>query len=247
MQPDEYPRLAALEDSLWYCRALRAHLRRELLHAAGAGPLALLDAGCGTGGFLREVSALHPAWDCAGVDLSPAACALARQRSPATPVAEASVLALPFPDARFDAVVSADVLYHLDDDHTALLEMRRTLAPGGQLVVNVPAYPWLWSYHDVAVEGRRRYTRRGLRERLARAGFADIRTTHWNLLPLPLLILRRKVFAPRRPRGSDVRALPGPLGCFLRGLAALEQAWLRSGWDLPAGSSLLAVARRPPM
>lgn len=246
MEPDEYPRLAAIEDSLWYCRTLRAHLRRELLRALGPAAAAdVLDAGCGTGGFLREAAARHPAWRGFGVDLSPVACSLARSRCPASNIAEASVLSLPFPEHRFHAVVSSDVLYHLDDDSAALREIHRVLRPGGTLVVNVPAHPWLWSYHDVAVHGRRRYTRGDLHKRLAESGFKITRSTHWNLLPLPLLIVRRKVFPPRRPSGSDVHPFPPPLEWFFRRLMSAELIWLRAGGRMPAGSSLLAVAHRP--
>ena len=45
--------------------------------------------------------------------------------------------------------------------------------------MNVPAYQWLWSYHDEAVEGRRRYTRNGLLEKISAAGFVRSSATHW--------------------------------------------------------------------
>ena len=107
--------------------------------------------------------------------------------------------------------------------------------------MNVPAYDWLWSYHDEAVHGRRRYGRGELLEKVARAGFVRGRATHWNLLPLPLIFARRKLFPPTRT-GSDVGKLPAPVEAGMRGVMAIESACLAAFGVLPAGSSVLAVA-----
>jgi ubiquinone/menaquinone biosynthesis C-methylase UbiE len=245
MEADEYRKLAEVEDRMWYFVALHGHLERSLNRVApvaaergGVG----LDAGCGTGGFLRRIKTARPAWQWSGVDFSPLAVAAATERA-GGPIVEASVESLPHADRSVDAVVSADVLYHVDDDGRALREFYRVLRPGGAVVINVPAYRWLWSYHDVAVHSRRRYGHSELVAKLVTAGFGDIETTFWNMLPLPLVVLRRKLLpAPRD--ASDVHVFPAPIEAGFRGLMAMERAWLRRGWRLPAGSSILAVARR---
>jgi SAM-dependent methyltransferase len=242
MQAEEYRKLAGVEDSMWYFRALHAHIARELAARLPAGPGRILDAGCGTGGLIRRLAPLHPEWQWTGVDVSPLACELARA-SGVGDVCEASVTALPFRDGEFSAVVSADVLYHLDDDEAALREMARMLQPGGIIVINVPAHPWLWSYHDVAVHGRRRYTRGELAGKLSRAGFTAQRLTHWNTALLPLIAARRKLLpAPRE--GSDVKLAPPWVEAACSGVMAVEAAWIRRATNLPAGSSILAVASR---
>jgi len=152
---------------------------------------------------------------------------------------------LPFEADRFDAVVSADVLYHLDDDAAALREIGRVLRPGGVAVINVPAHRWLWSYHDVTVHGRRRYERPELRAKLTAAGFREVRLTHWNLLPLPLVFIRRKLL-PAPTCGSDVRLYPRPIEVAFGAAMAFERAWMGAGRrTLPAGSSILATAIKP--
>lgn len=271
---EEYRRMAAVEDAMWYYRALHQHLERELTAGLGEGgrrwrrgtpstgktpappPRAenppgqadramwqILDAGCGTGGLIRRLEPVHPEWRWTGVDVEPLACELARGRVARSEIVEASVTALPFGDASFDAVVSADVLYHLDDDALALREYARVLRPGGRIVINVPAHRWLWSYHDVAVHGRRRYVRKELRARLEAAGLQVNRLTHWNLLPLPLVIVRRKMLpAPRS--GSDVRLYPQPVEAIFNGLMAVERGGLRTLRSFPVGTSILAVATK---
>jgi len=243
MQPDEYLKMAAVEDAMWYYRALHAHLRWCLENRQQLRKADILDAGCGSGGFLRRLRAARPQWNLTGVDLSPVACALARQRCDAR-IEPGSVTALPFADASFDAITSADVLYQLENPAAALAEFFRCLRPGGVVVVNVPAYMWLWSYHDEAVQSKHRYTRPELTGLLRAAGFFVGLNTYWNTLPFPLLVLKRKVF-PTGGATSDVRLYPAPLEAMFNGMMALEQAWLRAGWTLRFGSSVLAVGRKP--
>ena len=245
MEAAEYRKLAEVEDAMWYFRALHSHAEREVLAAVGDGKGALLDAGCGTGGLIRRLAPRHAAWRWSGVDLEPVACALARERAGAgVEIHEASVTALPFGDGTFDAVVSADVLYHVDDDVAALREFFRVLRPGGVAVINVPAYRWLWSYHDVAVHSRRRYSRSEALAKLRAAGFGEARATYWNTLPFPLVVVRRKLFSAPQG-GSDVHLFPAPLEAAFNAAMAVERAWLRAVGPLPFGSSVLVVARKP--
>jgi ubiquinone/menaquinone biosynthesis C-methylase UbiE len=245
MEPDEYRKLADVEDRMWYFRTLHHHVETRLHQTLqGAATARVLDAGCGTGGLIRRLQIKRPQWLWTGVDVSPLACALARQRVPEIEVVQASLTALPWTGREFDAVVSVDVLYHIEDDRAALRELWRVLRPGGVIVVNVPAYRWLWSYHDVAVHSVRRYARSELVEKLDEAGFDDVWSTHWNALPLPLVIVRRKLLpAPRD--ASDVKLYPAAIEGVFRAAMAAERAWLRMGSPLPFGSSVLAVARKP--
>lgn len=258
--------MAVVEDQMWFYRALRDHIERELVAALnGFRPSAvsrqnsvspevetrqqiapireILDAGCGTGGLIRHLENRHRNWKWTGVDIEPLARELTASRC-ASPVVAGSLEALPFAEGSFDAVVCSDVLYHLDDDVAALREIYRVLRPGGIVVVNVPAHRWLWSYHDVTVHGRRRYDRTGLKRILRSAGLDTERVTHWNALALPLVVIRRKCLPPPRS-GSDVQLYPGPVETIFFAGTRLENTWLRHVGPLPFGSSLLARARKP--
>lgn len=252
MEADEYRKLAEVEDRMWYFRALHAHVERELGRVLGPRLAAVLDAGCGTGGLILRLAPRHPAWRWSGIDLSETACELARERvaaaekaasTTAVAIRRGSVTALPFGDESFDAIVSADVLYHVDDDEAALQEFYRVLRPGGCVVLNVPAYRWLWSYHDVAVHSRRRYNRGEVLAKTAAAGFREVRATYWNTLPFPLIVARRKLLpAPRD--GSDVHLFPAPVEAAFDGAMAAERTWLNVFGRLPFGCSVFAVAQK---
>lgn len=246
VQTEEYLRLADVEDRHWYFRSLHAHARRELLarHAADS-PVDVLDAGCGTGGFIGRLMPTLPRWRWSGLDFMPLACRLAQQRLPAALIREGSVTALPFPAEGFDAVTLLDVISQVsypDEAQRAFSECSRVLRPGGTLVLNVAAYRWLWSYHDDACHTRHRFAAGELRQLAREAGFDVRRLTHWNALTFPLVVARRKLFA--RSEGSDVRAAPSVVDRAMDGVMSLEHAWLRRGGRWAWGSSLLLVATR---
>ncbi|BET69243.1 class I SAM-dependent methyltransferase [Opitutales bacterium ASA1] len=242
MDLDEYRKLAAVEDRMWYFHALNRRvvhwLRRLLPHGAAT----VLDAGCGTGGLIKRIREAAPDWRIVGLDFSPTACRLARERT-GVDIREGSIVDLPFDANAFDAVVSADVVCQVDDGAGAIREFARVVRPGGAVLVNVPAYRWLWSYHDDTCHTRHRYTRGELVRHFRAAGLEVVYSTYANLFPLPLIAARRKLLRPSRAT-SDVRLYPAPIEATFRTLAALEWTWKKRGGALPAGSSVFVVGRR---
>jgi SAM-dependent methyltransferase len=250
MEREEYDRIYCLEDSHWWYTGMRA-ITLSLLQASGIcasrAPLRVLDAGCGTGGMLPYLRRFGEVW---GVDLSPFALPYAQRRADGRGgmyLAQASVTALPLPGEVFDLVTSFDVIYHLAvaDDVAALKEFCRVLRPGGVLFLRVPAYDWLRGAHDRIVHTRHRYTRGELRRKLECAGFVVERLSHANMLLLPVAVVKRILEALAGPTArSDVQPVHPVANAALRACLLLE-AWVLRRVDLPAGLSVVAVARRP--
>lgn len=239
MEPAEYARMDALESRMWWYRALHARLLDALAERNVAGPI--LDAGCGTGGFLAALAAASPACAAFGLEWHAAAAATAAGKS-GRPVASGSINALPFAANSFATVISADVLCHAAvEPMTALAEIYRVLQPGGRLIVNMPAFRALLSAHDVQVHNARRLNARETRAMLEAAGFRLLRIGYWNGILLPLMIVRRKIFSRSSDR-SDVAAFPPWLDRMFYGMTELER---RLRLRLPAGGSVLAIAERP--
>lgn len=237
MHDVEYAKMAQVEDAMWYYRALHGHVAQALTDLPEDA--AVLDAGCGTGGLLRGLARRHPGWRLAGLDFSALACAFARERVKAE-IVEGSVLALPFESGRFAAITSCDVLCQVEAPDAALREFHRCLRPGGRVVLTMPAFSWMYSYHDRQVGNLRRYSRAETWALLRGAGFRPAAGTYWNTLPFPLAVLRRKLL-PAAEGASDVHLYPAPVEASFRAMMSMELAWVRAGGRLPWGSSVLAV------
>ena len=243
MEHVEYDRMNATEDAMWWYRAAHENLLQAFRRAPGPPDSVVVDAGCGTGGLLRRLAPLAGGRTRIGIDVHPPAAALARRKSGAL-AAIASANRLPFADSSLGVVFSVDVLCHRQvDPPQALAEAYRCLQPGGALIVNVPAYAWLMSFHDRQVHNARRFDRRGLLALLAAAGFASVRAGYWNCLLFPLMVLRRKLFKPDES-ASDVAAFPGLAERGFAALMSIERAGARLGLRYPFGGSLLAIATK---
>ena len=237
MEPEEYIHMAEAEATMWWYRALHARLLAAL--AEETGPV--LDAGCGTGGFLAVLARAAPSCVAVGLEWNAQAAALAASKSH-HPIVRGSVNQLPFAANAFAAVVAADVLCHAAvEPTTALSEMRRVLRPGARLIVNMPAYRALMSTHDARVHNARRMNAGETRAMLEDAGFRVLQVRYWNGLLLPLMILQRKILARSSDR-SDVAVFPPWQDRILHGMTELER---RLPFPLPAGGSVLAIAERP--
>jgi SAM-dependent methyltransferase len=244
VKPVEYRRMFEAEEAQWWYagqRAIATALLEPALRDREPRRARLLDAGCGTGFNLLALAGLGRA---TGIDLAPEALAFCKERG--VRAVRASLLGLPFADATFDAVTSFDVLYHawVTDDRTAVGEMARVLAPGGALLVRVPALRALWGAHDVEVQSRHRYTRSELVALLGSCGLRVERATYCNSILFPLLLARRTLDRALGREGSDVGFLPAPLEWAFRSALLAEAGLVRRGVSFPLGASVVALARK---
>jgi SAM-dependent methyltransferase len=237
MEATEIRKLASLEDRHWWYRERRVLLGRELAGLdrtgppVGAGRLAV-DIGAAGGGNTRVLR--EHGWRSVAIEYGEEGATVAAERG--LDVIRADARCLPLRSGSVDLVVAFDVLEHIEEDNLAAAEMGRVLAPGGVLLVAVPADMRLWSAHDEAVGHVRRYDRDSLRSLTEKAGFAVETLWSWNCLLRPVAAWRR-----RRSNGSDLTELPAVVNTALTALIALERY-------LPvksmAGVSLMMRARK---
>lgn len=107
----------------------------------GAAPgLNWLDVGCGTGAFTALVAERSAPLAVQGIDPSEPQLTFARARmlGPTVQFTKADSMALPFPDAGFDAAAMALVIFFVPEPACAVAEMVRVVRPGGL----VASYSW---------------------------------------------------------------------------------------------------------
>jgi SAM-dependent methyltransferase len=244
VEPAEYALMDAAEDGMWWYRAAHARVLDALRRRPGPAG-AVLDAGCGTGGFLKRLAEQLPGRPAMGLEYDAEATRRAAQKS-GFPVVVGDANILPFADASFTAAVSIDVICHAGlDEAKGLAELHRVLAPGGTLVTNLPAYEWMRSAHDARVHTARRYTAGGAARLFAAAGFTHISARYWNSFLFPLMVLQRKVLARRADAPSDVTHFPPWLDRTLHTVSEAERRVGKLGLPLSVGGSVLVVATRP--
>jgi SAM-dependent methyltransferase len=245
VERSEYDKLDRVEDRMWWFAALHTNLLMLASQApCEALSLPILDAGCGTGGFIARLAGRYRDIAIFGLDLDPEACCRAAAKS-GRPVCAGSVNQLPFADRSVAVIFSADVLCHeAVDEKRALRQFHRCLTDGGRLIVNLPAYCWMLSRHDRAVRNIRRYTASGLRRLLHATGFQLIYISYWNAALFPIMATARKLFDRRRAAASDVELYPTPVDMFCRLVTQIETGVLRRSIRLPFGGSVLAIAAK---
>ncbi len=117
---------------------LNEHMARYHFAVRLARAKRVLDAGCGAGYGSAELA--NVAESVFAIDIAPEAVEYARAHYPIPNLAfeQASCTALPYADGAFDLVVAFEVIEHLENWRDFLREVRRVLAPAGQLIVSTP-------------------------------------------------------------------------------------------------------------
>jgi hypothetical protein len=129
-------------------------------------------------------------------------------------------------------------------------ELSRVLAPGGRLLLSVPAYQWAWSHHDVRAGHYRRYSRQRLVELVRGAGLTVERATYAFSSVFPFFVAERaaRLVGQRlgRTPPSGLAPVSPRLERLLLGLSDIDRRVLGSR-NLPFGSSVFLAATKPPV
>lgn len=146
----------------------------------------VIDHGAGTGGLSGALIAAN-AGNVVAVEPDPQLVEVLHEKFDAVPNAKVfagtldDYLAAHGPNS-VDAIVSSNVIEHIEDDVACLEAMRELVRPGGAIGLYVPARPELFGSLDKAVGHYRRYTKPELAEKLARAGFEVQSVRYRNLV-----------------------------------------------------------------
>jgi 2-polyprenyl-3-methyl-5-hydroxy-6-metoxy-1,4-benzoquinol methylase len=214
-----------------YARA-KYDITLRWLGPAGSPPRRLLNIGCGAGLF-NEMAA-DAGFVVEACEPDPAAHAFAAENaSGAVTVHLGGVFDAPL-TAGADVIVMHDVLEHIEDEAATVEALRRLVAPGGRLVISVPAMSSLFGLHDELLGHHRRYNKRSLRSAIEGSFRVErIRYFGMSLIPVTMWFSRWR----RKPYPTDAATGPSLLGRAFAAVCAVE-----ARVPLPLGTSLICEA-----
>ncbi|KTT71751.1 class I SAM-dependent methyltransferase [Sphingomonas endophytica] len=234
-----YDRMAEHDSTHWWYRA-RRDILADYLTREGRLPekARILEIGCGTGHNLPMLAAFG---DVDAIEIDPAARAIAGQRL-GKPVGDAPLPELPgVPRGHYDLIAVLDVVEHIEDDVAALAAMRECLAPGGKILIAVPAHQWMWSAHDVVNHHHRRYSKKTLLAAIRKAGLTERGLTYFNSLLFPLAAAARVAGRLTGRDDSDDSPPAAPLNAVFERIFRMERH-LVGRVPMPTGVSILTLA-----
>lgn len=103
-----------------------------------AGPLLVLDAGCGEGHLIERMLEKKQKHHYTGVDVTPVALEKARERCPQAEFGLANLAKTAFEDNFFDVITCTEVIEHIFEYQQVISELKRILKPGGMLIMTFP-------------------------------------------------------------------------------------------------------------
>ncbi|WP_187277218.1 class I SAM-dependent methyltransferase [Methylobacterium sp. WL103] len=231
--------MADNEQRHWWFAGRRAVLatlfRRQLSRYTGS--IRILDAGCGSGGNLALLKSFGRV---DAVEYDDGARQIAFIRSGMHIKTCNLPYDLPVSDSAYELIVLLDVLEHIDQDAEVLSALRTKLKINGQIIVTVPAFPWLWSDHDVIHHHKRRYTKNTLKVAAKNAGLIVEKMGYFNSLLFPVALARRLLSIIIRRHVEDDRMPAPPLNRLLRHIFSAERHTMGL-FSMPIGLSIYSV------
>jgi SAM-dependent methyltransferase len=238
MERAVFDRMAEHDQVHWWYVA-RRRILAELIRREADLPqdARILEIGCGTGHNFEMLGRLGRL-DALEVDGEARALASSRLGHAVgdAPLPELTGV----PDRTYHLIALLDVLEHVDGRAESLASIAAKLAPGGKILVTVPAYQWMWSAHDLAHHHKLRYSKKALRRDAETAGLKVRKIGYFNSLLFPIAAAVRILGKLTGKTSSDDTLPPRPLNSLFEKIFGLERH-IVGRMPFPAGVSIFAL------
>jgi len=225
---------ARFEDTHWWIRSRFLLIDQALSRLRSAKPLRVLEIGCGTGVNLRYLEQRYAATLSDLIGSDPYAEPLIRGKI---------TIQKEIPAGEFDLILAMDVLEHTDTPIELLAQIRERLAPGGLLLVTVPAFQWLWTSYDDVAHHKKRYSIANLRNELLGSRLKIERLFFLFSALFPLFVLQRLWIRATASDPHVFKPVHPWINALLYGITKTEmRTWMP--YNRGFGSSIVAMAGR---
>jgi 2-polyprenyl-3-methyl-5-hydroxy-6-metoxy-1,4-benzoquinol methylase len=243
MKEDFEKKYHDVESAHWWFKSRRKYLLDLLKEVPKDSKI--LDIGCSSGIFLKDLEALGFTTDnLFGIDISDKAITNCKANGINNAfVMDAQNITL---NEKFDIIIASDCLEHLEDDKKALKNWNDLLKIGGTMYVFVPAFQSLWSYHDTVNMHFRRYRKAELKSKLLAENLEIIKSSYWNFfLFLPVYVFRTITSKVQKNKSgeSDIAIGNHFINSALLQLIIFENKLLKI-FNFPFGVSTFCIAKR---
>ncbi|MGD9982227.1 MAG: class I SAM-dependent methyltransferase [Hyphomonadaceae bacterium] len=188
------------------------------LGQVGRTNLDIIEVGCGAGWLCPTLAEFGKV---TATDLCEEVVQRAQARMPDVAFIAGDFMALDFPDADFDVIVSLEVLSHVSDQRAFIAKLSRMLRPGGTLMMATQNRPVLERYNNVPppAEGQ-------LRRWVDREELRGLLSAHFDVRDLFAITPRADKGAPRLLLGNQARKIIRRVpGRFIERALAPEFGW----------------------
>lgn len=177
-----------IEKNHWWWEGRRQILRQSISQSKKV--LKILDIGCGTGETLTFLKNYLPKSQLFGIDSSSDAIRYTKSRGHKN-IQKVDAGKLPFKKDSFDYILLLDVIEHIEDDTSILVEAKRVLKKNGKIIITTPALQFIWSEHDTAQGHFRRYVSRRIKKVAHDSLLKVQRISYFNFFLSPAIIIIR--------------------------------------------------------
>ncbi|GAA0811110.1 class I SAM-dependent methyltransferase [Spirilliplanes yamanashiensis] len=195
-----------------------------------------IEIGSGLGDYALEWAPHVPRFTATEAD--PDRLVLLKERMAAEPKIEVRQMLLPTTEtADHSALVSYNVLEHIEDHVGALRSMAQLVRPGGRIILIVPAFMFAMSQVDIATGHVRRYTKKTMRAAMTEAGLEIEKLHYANALGLIGYYMATSVFKLAPKEGPMVKIYDTTVLPVTKAMEKVVRP--------PFGQSVFVVARTP--
>ena len=207
----------------------------------------ILEVGCSSGFMLKDLARKYTDCIVIGSDVVKEPLYNLANELSGVPILRFDLLKNPLPNDCIDIVIMLNVLEHIENDLEALKNVYKFLKPGGRLIVEVPAGPWLYDSYDKELQHFRRYSAIELRDKLIKCGFIVQRKSHLGFLLYPAFFISKsinKLMGPQKLANVSERIQQTKKSFAFKILMNFESKYL-ANFNLPFGIRILATAKKP--